>query len=183
MAIRTNALCLTMVLLTMFSTGAMAQSCSSAIIGLAPCLNFITGNSSTPSSSCCSQLASVVKSQPRCLCSVLNGGGASLGLSINQTQALALPGACNVQTPPVSRCNAANGPAVSPTASPKDVPADSPADETPGTPAKPETNIPSGSGSKTTPNTGGTVSDGIVTKVSLHLGVFLLFIVACASTV
>ncbi|KAL5712561.1 hypothetical protein ACHQM5_014722 [Ranunculus cassubicifolius] len=183
MAIRASALCLGMVLVTMLCAGAMAQSCTSVIIGMAPCLNFITGNSTSPSSSCCSQLASVVKSQPRCLCSVLNGGGASLGIAINQTQALTLPGVCKVQTPPVSQCNAANGPETSPTASPKDVPADSPAEKTPGTPATPANSIPSGSGSKTTPNAGGTASGGVVTEVSLQLGVFLLFAVSCVSTV
>ncbi|KAI3511546.1 hypothetical protein L1887_18701 [Cichorium endivia] len=90
--------------------GATAQSsgCTSVLISLSPCLNYISGNTSTPSSGCCSQLASVVQSQPQCLCQVLNGGGSSLGLSINQTQALALPEACNVQTPPTSRCNAAS---------------------------------------------------------------------------
>lgn len=87
--------------------GSMAQSsgCTSALISLSPCLNYISGNTSTPSSGCCTQLSSVVQSQPECLCQVLNGGGSSLGLNINQTQALELPKACNVQTPPTSRCN------------------------------------------------------------------------------
>ncbi|CAL9767473.1 unnamed protein product [Musa acuminata subsp. burmannicoides] len=84
---------------------ASAQSgCTTTIISLAPCLNYITGNSSAPSSSCCSQLASVVQSQPACLCSVLNGGASSFGITINQTRALAMPAACKVQTPPVSNC-------------------------------------------------------------------------------
>ena len=86
----------------------MAQSssgCTNVIISMSPCLNYISGNSSTPSSGCCTQLASVVKSQPQCLCEVLNGGGSSLGLNINQSQALELPKACNVQTPPTSQCN------------------------------------------------------------------------------
>ncbi|URD87513.1 Protease inhibitor seed storage LTP family protein precursor [Musa troglodytarum] len=85
---------------------ASAQSgCTTAIISLAPCLSYITGNSSAPSSSCCSQLASVVKSEPACLCSVLNGGASSFGITVNQTRALAMPAACKVQTPPVSECN------------------------------------------------------------------------------
>ncbi|KAL6978551.1 Non-specific lipid transfer protein GPI-anchored 5 [Sarracenia purpurea var. burkii] len=97
---------LVLVLVAMLWNGASAQSgCTTALVGLAPCLNFVTGNSSTPSSSCCSQLSSVVQSQPRCLCSLLNGGSASLGVTVNQTLALALPGACNVKTPPVSQCN------------------------------------------------------------------------------
>ncbi|GMI69353.1 hypothetical protein HRI_000604600 [Hibiscus trionum] len=97
---------------------ATAQSgCTSALLGLAPCLNYITGNSTTPASSCCSQLSSVVQSQPQCLCSALNGGGSSFGITINQTKALSLPGACNVQTPPVSRCNGASGQAAAPLSS------------------------------------------------------------------
>ncbi|XP_039155393.1 non-specific lipid transfer protein GPI-anchored 19 isoform X3 [Eucalyptus grandis] len=101
---------------------AAAQSgCTSVLIGLAPCLSFVTGSSSTPSSSCCSQLASVVQSQPRCLCMVLNGGASSLGVTLNQTLALALPGACNVQTPPISKCNASGG-TVAPAGSPESSP-------------------------------------------------------------
>ncbi|KAK3417496.1 hypothetical protein EUGRSUZ_H03439 [Eucalyptus grandis] len=105
------------VVLAALCARATAQSgCTSVLMSLAPCLSFVTGSSSTPSSSCCSQLASVVQSQPRCLCMVLNGGASSLGVTLNQTLALALPGACNVQTPPVSKCNAG-----SPDSSPSDI--------------------------------------------------------------
>lgn len=150
---------LILVLVTMLWAGAAAQSsCTSVIISMSPCLNYITGNSSTPSSGCCTQLASVVRSQPQCLCQVLNGGGSSLGININQTQALALPGACNVQTPPLSRCNAASPPA------------DSPA----GTPESPNT-IPSGSGSKTVP-------DGTSAGSSIKLSISHLFFLLCAAT-
>ncbi|KAK9049170.1 hypothetical protein SSX86_031863 [Deinandra increscens subsp. villosa] len=104
--------------IAMLCGGGMAQSsssgCTNVIISMSPCLNYITGNSSTPSSGCCTQLATVVKSDPQCLCQVLNGGGSSLGLTINQTQALELPKACNVQTPPTSQCNAGS-PGNSPT--------------------------------------------------------------------
>ncbi|XP_010096160.2 non-specific lipid-transfer protein-like protein At2g13820 [Morus notabilis] len=97
----------------------MAQSsCTNVLVTMAPCLNYVTGSSSTPSSSCCSQLSSVVQRQPRCLCSALNGGGMSLGISINQTLALALPAACNIKTPPVSGCNGGVSPAGSPEGSP-----------------------------------------------------------------
>ena len=97
---------LAMVLIVSLCSGAMAQSgCTSALMGMSSCLNFITGNTSTPSSSCCSQLGNMVQSQPQCLCQVLNGNGINLGISINRTLALTLPGACNVQTPPVSQCN------------------------------------------------------------------------------
>ncbi|CAA6675246.1 unnamed protein product [Spirodela intermedia] len=72
-------------------TGVAAQSsCNSVILSLVPC--------------CCTQLASVVKSQPECLCSVLSGS-AGVSTTVNQTRALALPGACNVQTPSASLCS------------------------------------------------------------------------------
>ncbi|GKV19628.1 hypothetical protein SLEP1_g29860 [Rubroshorea leprosula] len=109
---------LLMALVALLCARTMAQSgtsgCTNVIVSLAPCLNYVSGTSSTPSSSCCTQLASVVKSQPACLCSVLNGGASSLGVTINQTLALALPAACNVQTPPVSDCNAVDAPVGSP---------------------------------------------------------------------
>uniref|UniRef100_A0A2N9F4P8 Bifunctional inhibitor/plant lipid transfer protein/seed storage helical domain-containing protein n=1 Tax=Fagus sylvatica TaxID=28930 RepID=A0A2N9F4P8_FAGSY len=153
---------LVLVLVTMLWAGAAAQSsCTNVIISMSPCLNYITGNSSTPSSGCCSQLASVVRSQPQCLCQVLNGGGSSLGININQTQALALPGACNVQTPPLSQCNAAASPAGSPA----------------GTPESSDT--PSGSGSKTVPTTEGSTSAGS----SIKLSISHLFFLLCAATV
>ncbi|XP_059648946.1 non-specific lipid transfer protein GPI-anchored 5-like [Cornus florida] len=155
---------LVLVLVTMLWAEATAQSssCTNVIISMSPCLNYISGNSSTPSSGCCTQLASVVRSQPQCLCEVLNGGGSSLGLNINQTQALALPTACNVQTPSISRCNAAS-------------PANSPA----GTPESPS----SGTGSKTVPSTTETgSSDGNSISLTIPLHLLLLFVATYAST-
>ncbi|KAF5741915.1 putative Nonspecific lipid-transfer protein precursor [Tripterygium wilfordii] len=97
---------LALVLVALLCGGAAAQSgCTSAITSLAPCLNYITANSSTPSSSCCTQLGNVIQSSPQCLCALLSGTGFNLGITINQTLALSLPGACNVQTPPMSQCN------------------------------------------------------------------------------
>lgn len=96
------------IVFTMIWAGVVAQSsddCTNVLISLSPCLNYITGNSSVPSSGCCTQLSTVVKNKPECLCQVLSGGASNLGLNINQTQALALPTACKVQTPPLSQCN------------------------------------------------------------------------------
>ncbi|CAA3028427.1 non-specific lipid-transfer protein-like protein At2g13820 [Olea europaea var. sylvestris] len=162
--------------------GSMAQSstnCTSTLMTLSSCLSYVTGNSSTPSSSCCSSLGNVVQSQPRCLCPLLNGAGLSFGLNINQTYALALPSACSVQTPPVSQCKAsANGPAFSPSPSPINSPADG-SDE----PAKSPTTTtipsgPQGSGSKTEPNTSGKTSDGNIIKSPIHLATVSLFVAA-----
>ncbi|KAL8100789.1 non-specific lipid transfer protein GPI-anchored 5-like [Apium graveolens] len=170
-------MCLVLVLVVMLCRGAGAQSgCTSALMGLSPCLNFVTGNSSTPSSSCCSTLSNVVQSQPQCLCSLVNGGAATLGIAVNQTLALTLPGACNVQTPPLSQCNAvanaptssANTPVSSPTSSPSD---SEDAPPTPTTPSVPS--IPSGTPSKTVPTTGST-SEGSMLEFSLKVSVAVL---------
>ncbi|PIN01684.1 hypothetical protein CDL12_25805 [Handroanthus impetiginosus] len=98
---------LAMILATMLWARAIAQSndCTNVLMSMSPCLNYIAGNSSAPSAACCTQLGSVVRSQPQCLCQLPNGGGSNLGLNINQTRAVALPQTCNVQTPLVSRCN------------------------------------------------------------------------------
>lgn len=106
MAYKVTKITLFVVLLAVFWNRTTAQtSCTRTLMGLSPCLNYVTGNSSTPSSSCCSQLSSVATAQPQCLCLLLNGTASSYGFNINQTLALALPTVCNVQTPPVSRCN------------------------------------------------------------------------------
>ncbi|GAB4841608.1 hypothetical protein Ancab_022322 [Ancistrocladus abbreviatus] len=150
---------LTIAIISTLCAESMAQSsssCTTALVTMSPCLNYISGNESRPSSSCCSQLASVVNSQPECLCQVINGGGSSLGLSINRTQALKLPSACNVQTPSVSRCSAS-----SPTGS-------TAAGSTPSTTS-------SGNGSKTVPSTNVESSDGNSSKSELPLSFALLF--------
>ncbi|XP_037438510.1 non-specific lipid transfer protein GPI-anchored 2-like [Triticum dicoccoides] len=115
---------------------ASAQSgCTAALVGLYPCMNYISGNDTAPTKSCCSQLGSVVQSQPQCLCSALGGDSSSLGgMTINKTRALELPKACNVQTPPASKCN---GGGSAPGAT---------------TPTMPEGETPAGSGSKATPS-------------------------------
>ncbi|KAH7661491.1 Bifunctional inhibitor/lipid-transfer protein/seed storage 2S albumin protein [Dioscorea alata] len=76
----------------------------SVIASLSPCLNYVNGQSDSPTVPCCTQLAVAVKLNPECLCEVLNGG-ASAEININTTRALELPAACNVTTPSVSQCN------------------------------------------------------------------------------
>ncbi|KAL9670228.1 hypothetical protein QQ045_007779 [Rhodiola kirilowii] len=90
--------------------GKAESDCTPVLVSLSPCLNYVAGNSSAPSASCCSQLAAVVRSKPECLCSVLDGSAdASLGIKIDKNLALELPNACNVKTPPVTKCEATGG--------------------------------------------------------------------------
>ncbi|KAM7257333.1 hypothetical protein ACFE04_013074 [Oxalis oulophora] len=137
-----------LLLVTVLCGAATGQSsCTNVLITLSPCLNYITGNSLTPSTQCCSQLGSVVRSSPQCLCQVvLNDGGASVGISINQTRALALPGACNIQTPSISLCNAASpvGPPAGARKSPTTIPTgtyDQPGGGYKSVPSKEETGV------------------------------------------
>ncbi|CAI0407587.1 unnamed protein product [Linum tenue] len=161
-----------------YTAGITAQSssgCTTALIGLSPCLNYISGNTSRPSSSCCSQLGSVVSSQPQCLCQLVNGGGSSLGITINQTRALGLPSACRVQTPPVSRCNGGNAPSGSPASGGGSPPSDS-SNGNPGTPAGGSTpNTPSddGGSDNTVPTTIGTSGGG---RMELHVTLFIVLV-------
>ncbi|KAK9669610.1 hypothetical protein RND81_13G143200 [Saponaria officinalis] len=150
------------------------SSCTSVLISMSSCLNYITGNSKTPAASCCSALANVVQSQPQCLCSALSSGAASsLGVAINQTRALELPKSCDVQTPPVSKCNGGGG--GSTTAAGAAAPADSPTGVPDEQSDAPSDNFPSGAGSKTVP---GSASDGSIVKSSISV---LAFVVSSAS--
>lgn len=71
---------------------AQGNGCSSVMMTLAPCMDFISSKASEPGISCCSVLAGVVQTDPRCLCMVLDGTATSFGIAINQTRALELPG-------------------------------------------------------------------------------------------
>ncbi|CAN0887057.1 Non-specific lipid transfer protein GPI-anchored 5 [Linum grandiflorum] len=135
MAGRNIALSLGIVLLTMqlWAGGVRAQSdCSTVLISLSPCLDYMTSKSTTPTQQCCGQFESVVRSSPMCLCQVLNGGGSSIGVEVNHTRALELPVACKIETPPASHCNA-----TSPTTAPLEGHEPEPA--TPSTPETSET--------------------------------------------
>ncbi|XP_057517516.1 non-specific lipid transfer protein GPI-anchored 5-like [Amaranthus tricolor] len=139
------------------SSSGISNECTNVLVTLSPCLNYITGNSSTPSSDCCTQLGSVVRSSPKCLCEVLNGGSSlAAGLNINATQALTLPAACNVKTPPRSICNNALSPAGSPTGSP-----------TPG-------------GSKTTPTTGDSSNANMSKLTAIPMLLAILYVTSRA---
>ncbi|KAM7462821.1 hypothetical protein LguiA_030942 [Lonicera macranthoides] len=81
------------------------EYCNNAIMSLEPCLSYVTDNSESPSSSCCSSLASVVETQPECLCGLINGGSIP---NIDRQRVLGLPATCNVQTPPANLCNGKN---------------------------------------------------------------------------
>lgn len=95
-----------LILATVLYGGATGQpGCSDALTSLFPCLGYLTGGSSSPTSNCCNQFFTVVQSSPECLCMVVNSKENSFsGFSFNRTLALNLPTVCNVQTPSPSHC-------------------------------------------------------------------------------
>ncbi|XP_042024985.1 non-specific lipid transfer protein GPI-anchored 5-like isoform X2 [Salvia splendens] len=160
MAPKTVAIFVALVAIAVVSTMVKGQSdCTSVIVSMASCLNYVSGSAATPSASCCSALANVVKTQPRCLCTIVNSGGSSFGVSINQTLTLGLPGVCKVDTPPTSRCNES-----------------APPESANGVPGS-----PSVTGSKTTP-TDGSTSSGSTIDISLVTKITFFITVAYASS-
>ncbi|GJM96281.1 hypothetical protein PR202_ga13102 [Eleusine coracana subsp. coracana] len=119
MAARARACLLAAAAVSLLIAAASAQfgsgdsDCTSALVSLSPCMDYISGNgTAAPSSSCCSQLRTVVQSKPQCLCSALGSGASSSPSAASQSTGSArsaFPKACNVQTPPVSDCSKGSG--------------------------------------------------------------------------
>ncbi|GJN08805.1 hypothetical protein PR202_ga26762 [Eleusine coracana subsp. coracana] len=80
--------------------------CTDALVSLAGCLSYVQEGSTvtTPDPTCCSGLKDVVRNEVACLCQAFQGGQ-DFGVALNMTKALQLPAACNVKTPPFSKCN------------------------------------------------------------------------------
>lgn len=74
-------------------------ACTNAFVALLPCANYIMGSNGNATPACCNAfVAVIVNNAATCLCQFL-GTQNPLGFPVNQTQALALPAACNVTTP------------------------------------------------------------------------------------
>ncbi|XP_066389500.1 non-specific lipid transfer protein GPI-anchored 5-like isoform X1 [Miscanthus floridulus] len=99
-----TSLVVVLVALAFSRAAAQGNGCSSVMMTLSPCMDFISSKAPEPGISCCSVLAGVVQTDPRCLCMVLDGTATSFGISINQTRAMELPGVCKVKAPPISQC-------------------------------------------------------------------------------
>jgi hypothetical protein len=121
------------------------------LVSLSPCMDYLSGNATTPDGpSCCSALSGMLGSSPGCLCIVLGGTAASLGVAVDGARVAQLPEACKVQAPPASQCNAVGAPAASPAAL-----------GTPAVAAPSDANAtPAGSESKSTPASTLAYSDG-----------------------
>uniref|UniRef100_J3LTM5 Bifunctional inhibitor/plant lipid transfer protein/seed storage helical domain-containing protein n=2 Tax=Oryza brachyantha TaxID=4533 RepID=J3LTM5_ORYBR len=149
------------------STTTGGSGCMPELVSLSPCMGFMSGSATAPAAACCSALSGVLRSNPGCLCMVLGGTAASLGVAVDTARAVLLPGACSIQAPSASQCNALEAPMPSP-ASP------APPVATPATPTE-----PSGTpGSKTTPTPFTHYSDGSMMNPRMMFIVVVVVIVA-----
>ncbi|THU48042.1 hypothetical protein C4D60_Mb09t22060 [Musa balbisiana] len=175
-------------------SSAQTSGCSPTLASLSPCIGYLVGTSSSPTSTCCTQLADVVQTQTQCLCAILGGGITQLGFVLNQTQAFTLPGACNIKMSPATQCSGftVSAPAAAPTAVPTptaspaaapptdappaaaQTPASVPTDSTP-----PVSTPPSGSGAKTTTQAS-MARSSTKSNTALFSFFFLLFVASCA---
>ncbi|CAL4919504.1 unnamed protein product [Urochloa decumbens] len=146
------------------------SGCMPQLVRLSPCMDYLSGNATTPDGpSCCPALSGMLKSSPGCLCMVLGGTPAWLGVAVDGARVARLPGECMVQAPPASQCHAVGAPTPSPAA---------PGTTAPGVPAAAgpsDANAPpAGSGSKSTPASTLPYSDGNTGKP----GTFFVFAAA-----
>lgn len=73
--------------------------CADQLVGLASCLPYVTGgkDAKTPTIDCCTGLKQVDAKSHKCICVLIKDhDDPKLGLNINATLALKLPGACHV---------------------------------------------------------------------------------------
>ena len=97
--------------LALVAAGVLAQQtpsgpgCMPELVSLNPCMDYMSGNETAPDGPCCSAVSGMLRSSPGCLCMVVGGTAASLGVAVDGDRALQLPAACKVQAPPASQCN------------------------------------------------------------------------------
>ncbi|XP_059642949.1 non-specific lipid transfer protein GPI-anchored 7-like [Cornus florida] len=93
-AVTTVVVVVVVVVVMVATRVAEGQSTPSCAQKLVPCANYI--NSTNPPASCCDPLREAVTQDRECLCNLYNTPGLLASLGINVTQALLLPGHCNV---------------------------------------------------------------------------------------
>lgn len=87
-----------------------APDCMTNLMNMTGCLSYVMigegGGATKPDKTCCPALAGLVESSPQCLCYLLSGDmAAQLGIQIDKSKALKLPGVCGVVTPDPSLCS------------------------------------------------------------------------------
>lgn len=95
----------------------ISEACMTAVLNMSDCLPYVESGSTArhPDKACCPELDGLLQSNPVCLCQLLAGGADSYGVSVDLKRAMALPGTCRLNAPPLSAC-AAFGVPVGPSA-------------------------------------------------------------------
>ncbi|CAN6690699.1 unnamed protein product [Malus baccata var. baccata] len=96
--------------------GQISTPCTTSMISsITPCVNFITGSTSSgapPTAGCCNSLKSIMGTGTDCACLLITGG-VPFQLPINQTLALSLPRVCGMGAAPL-QCKASGSPLAAP---------------------------------------------------------------------
>ncbi|WCJ44520.1 Bifunctional inhibitor/lipid-transfer protein/seed storage 2S albumin superfamily protein [Euphorbia peplus] len=99
--------------------------CSTVIYDMVDCLPYLTEDSNTVDSSCCSGLESVLSVDSSCLCFGLKES-VDFGITLNFTRAVNLPSDCNLSvSPSVTQCSVSSPSSPSPSPSPSSPPSHS----------------------------------------------------------
>lgn len=105
-AVRVLGLAVAAAFLASCRCAAAGSGCMPELVSLSPCMDYMSGNASTPDGPCCTALSGMLRSSPGCLCTVVLGATpASLGVAVDGDRVSQLPVACKVQAPPASQCN------------------------------------------------------------------------------
>lgn len=118
-----------------------AVSCTASLVtSFAPCLNFITNNSASPTADCCRSLGALVNASAGCACLILTGS-VPLGVPVNRSLAVNMPRACNTSAVPL-QCQDPTTAALSPAPGPVAQVAPTLAPLPPVTPTTPVAEVP-----------------------------------------
>ncbi|XP_028759605.1 protein YLS3-like [Neltuma alba] len=80
------------------------QECADQLVGLAPCLSYVGGQSKTPTIDCCTGLKQVIDKSKKCLCLLIKDRNEpDLGFTLNASLAVNLPSACHAPAN-ISQC-------------------------------------------------------------------------------
>lgn len=84
----------------------ISEACMTAVLNMSDCLPYVESGSTArhPDKACCPELDGLLQSNPVCLCQLLAGGADSYGVSVDLKRAMALPGTCRLNAPPLSAC-------------------------------------------------------------------------------
>ncbi|KAK3030116.1 hypothetical protein RJ639_038865 [Escallonia herrerae] len=91
--------CVSLLILVGFASSDLSkdrEQCADQLVGLATCLPYVGGDAKAPTLDCCAGIKQVLQKSRICLCILVKDrNDPGLGLKINATLALGLPGACH----------------------------------------------------------------------------------------